>query len=269
MLRVFLDSIDWFDFLAEVVLEAMVVCLLRIGEALPTKLLPKKLTRDDIKFVYKNGKLFEVIIRIYPLKQSVRARKAGHKLPIVIPANAGPYLMTAELLWLLLAVDPTVGDPTTSPMFRKASKLAVTKSRHNPRGDGQVTHNWLLKQYRHKLARSGLIDQARVILFKLHSPRIIGATTMFASGCTDFHMKAKGRWAGDIAYIYSRFCPDMERECVRAMGRTDATPFMESSDAHWASIANWTEDETDLGDVEEFDEGDEPLSDDDTDDDDS
>ena len=132
-----------------------------------------------------------------------------------------------------------------------------------------MTHNWLLKQYRHKLARSGSIDQARVILFKLHSPRIIGATTMFASGCTDFHMKAKGRWAGDIAYIYSRFCPDMERECVRAMGRTDATPFMESSDAHWASIANWTEDETDLGDDEEFDEGDEPLSDDDTDDDDN
>ena len=124
-----------------------------------------------------------------------------------------------------------------------------------------------MKQYRHKLARSGLVDQARVILFKLHSPRIIGATTMFTSGCTDFHMKSKGRWAGDIAYIYSRFCPDMERECVRAMGRTDATPFMESSDAHWASIANWTEDGMDLGDDEEFDDGDEPLSDDDTDDD--
>ena len=85
--------------LAEVVLEAMVVCLMRIGEALPTKLITKKLTRDDIKFVYKNGKLYEVIIRIYPLKQSVRARKAGHKLPIAILANAGPYLMAAELLW--------------------------------------------------------------------------------------------------------------------------------------------------------------------------
>ena len=57
------------------------------------------------------------------------------------------------------------------------------------------------------------------------------------------HMKAKGRWACDIAYIYSRFCPgNMERECVRAIGRTDATPFMEPADAHWASVANWTED---------------------------
>ena len=131
----------------------MVVCLMHIGEALPTKLIPKKLTRDDTKFVHKNGQLYKVIIRIYPLKQSVRARKAGHKLPIVIPANASPYVMAAELLWLLFAVDPTVGNPTTSPMSRKASKLAVTKSRHNPREDGQVTYNWPLKQYRHKLAR--------------------------------------------------------------------------------------------------------------------
>ena len=38
-------------------------------------------------------------------------------------------------------------------------------------------------------------------------------------------------------------------------------------DAHWASIANWTEDDTDLGDDRKFDDGDEPLSDDDTDDD--
>jgi hypothetical protein len=90
-------------FLTEAVLEAMVVCLMRIGEALPTKLLPKKLCRDDVRIVYKDGKLFEAAIRIYPLKQSVRARKAGQKVPIAIPANAGPYLMTAELLWLMVA----------------------------------------------------------------------------------------------------------------------------------------------------------------------
>ena len=77
--EVFLSSIDWFDFLAEVVLKTMVVCLLRIGEALPTKLLPMKLSHGDIRFVYQNGKLFEVDIRICPLKKSVRAQKAGQK----------------------------------------------------------------------------------------------------------------------------------------------------------------------------------------------
>ena len=60
----------------------------------------------------------------------------------------------------------------------------------------------------------------------MHSPRIIGATTLFASGkVTDMHMKSKGRWAGDIAYIYARFCPEMDREAVRAKGQTDASPF--------------------------------------------
>ena len=56
------------------------------------------------------------------------------------------------------------------------------------------------------------------------------------------------------------------------MGRTNASPFMECADSHWASISAWTEDAADLGDVEEFDEGDEALSDDedeDEDDDDS
>ena len=125
-------------------------------------LLPKKLYRDDIKFVYNNGKLAEAVIRIYPLKQPVRARKAGQKTPIVIPANAGPYLMTAELIWLMVAADPAVvGGGKQMPMFRKASKLAVMKARSNLRGDGQVTHDWLLKQYRRKLSENGIRHGSR------------------------------------------------------------------------------------------------------------
>ena len=83
-------------------------------------------------------------------------------------------------------------------------------------------------------------------------------------------MKAKGRWSGDIAYIYSRFCPDMDRDAVRAMGATDATPFLENVDSHWAAITGCIEDSGDLGDAEEFDDGDdddEALSDDDDSDD--
>ena len=87
---------------------------------------------------------------------------------------------------------------------------------------------------------------------------------LFASGkVTDMHMKAKGRWSGDIAYIDARFCPDMDRGSVRAMGMTDASPFLENIDSHWAAIPGWIEDSDDLGDAEEFGDGDEPLSDDD------
>ena len=49
---------------------------------------------------------------------------------------------------------------------------------------------------------------------------------------------------------------------------TDATPFLENVDSHWAAISGWTEDSGDLGDAEEFEDGDEPLSDDDDSDDD-
>ena len=46
----------------------------------------------------------------------------------------------------------------------------------------------------------------------------------------------------------------MDRNAVRAIGCTDATPFMENTDALWATIAAWNEDAADLGDAEEFDE---------------
>ena len=122
------------------------------------------------------------------------------------------------------------------------------------------------------------MDPAKVPLFKLHSPRIVGATTMLASGkVTDMHLKGKGRWSGEIAYIYARFCPDMAyiimiwtgiRDAVRAIGCTGATPFMENTDALRATIAAWTEDDADLGDAEEFGDGDEALSDDEDEDED-
>ena len=48
-------------------------------------------------------------------------------------------------------------------LARGAIRLARAHS--NPRGDGQVTHNWLLKQYRRKLSENGM-GPAKVPLFK-------------------------------------------------------------------------------------------------------
>ena len=64
------------------------------------------------------------------------------------------------------------------------------------------------------------------------------------------------------------FCPDMDREAVRAIGCTDASPFMGNIDSHWATVSAWSEDAADLGDAEEFDNGDEALPDDEDEDDD-
>ena len=60
----------------------------------------------------------------------------------------------------------------------------------------------------------------------------------------------------------------MDRDAAMAMGMTDATPFLENDDSHWAAISGWIEDLGDLGDAEEFEDGDEALSDDDGSDDD-
>ena len=64
--------------------------------------------------------------------------------------------MAAELLWLLLTADPTVGNPTAAPMFRKASKLAVTKLRHNPRGDEKVV-NITRERFKHLAHTEGAL----------------------------------------------------------------------------------------------------------------
>ena len=64
-----------------------------------------------------------------PMPSAVRARKAGKKIPIAIPANSGPFLMTAGLLWLLVACDPTVGNPAQSSI-RARRVLAIFHSRH-------------------------------------------------------------------------------------------------------------------------------------------
>jgi len=53
----------------------------------------------------------------------------------------------------------------------------------------------------------------------------------------------------------------MDRDAARAMGTTDATPFLENADSHWEAATGWNEDSGDLGDAEEFEDGDEALSD--------
>ena len=47
---------------------------------------------------------------IIPLKKSVRDRKFYQKTPIVIPARADPFLQCAELLWMIVPLNPCASD---------------------------------------------------------------------------------------------------------------------------------------------------------------
>ena len=60
-------------------------------------------------------------------------------------------------------------------------------------------------------------------------------------GCTEAQLKAKGRWSSGIAFIYSRVCPQQERDLIRLMASTDATPFLEKGDGFWDSVAHFEE----------------------------
>ena len=94
-------------------------------------------------------------------------------------------------------------------------------------------------------------------LYTMHTPRIVGATTLFFGGCTEAQLKAKGRWSSDIAFIYSRVCPQQERDLVRLIASTDATPFLEKSDEHWNAVAH-SDTTADVDGVDsDLDEGDE------------
>ena len=75
----------------------------------------------------------------------------------------------------------------------------------------------------------------------MHTPRIVGATTLFAGGCTEAELKAKGRWSSDIAFIYARVFPKQERDLIRTMASADATPFLERGDGLWDSVAHFEE----------------------------
>ena len=62
-------------------------------------------------------------------------------------------------------------------------------------------------------------------------------------------------------------CPDMDDRdgAVRQAGRwarpTPRPPFLENAGSHWEAIAGLQEDSGDLGDAEEFGDGEEALSD--------
>jgi len=64
---------------------------------------------------------------------------------------------------------------------------------------------------------------------------------VYGGCCTEAQLKAKGRWSSDIAFIYSRICPQQERDLIRLMASTDATPFLEKGDGFWDSVAHFEE----------------------------
>ena len=230
-------DVDLEEILHQAVIEMMTACLCRVGEAMPTKERMLKISRADLSFCYTHdGFLQEAKVMIIPLKKSVRDRKFDQKVPIVIPSCAGPFMKCTELLWLMSALIPCKADRLSStPLFLRVKNLRAGSS-------NQCTHKWTQDRYQAKLAAlSSEWNIENPKLYTMHTPRIVGATTLFFAGCTEAQLKAKGRWSSDIAFIYSRVCPQQERDLIRMMASTDATPFLEKGDGFWDSVAHFQE----------------------------
>ena len=232
------QHVDMEHVLHRAVVETMVACLCRVGEAMPTKERILKMTHADLSFSYtSDGLLKEAKVMIIPLKKPVRDRKFDQKIPIVIPARAGPFLKCAELLWLMVALVPCPSNRLSStPLFLLRMKNLRAGSVN------QCTHKWTQDRYQAKLAGLDSVwNIQNPKLYTMYTPRIMGATTLFYGGCTEAQLKAKGRWSSDIAFIYSRVCPQQERDLIRIMASTDASPFLQKGGGFWDSVAHFEE----------------------------
>jgi hypothetical protein len=118
-------SVDLEDVLHDTVVETMAAYLCRVGEAMPTKERILKISRADLSFSYtSDGLLEEAKLMMILLKKSVRDRKFDQKTPIAIPARAGPFLKCAELLWMMVALNPCASDRLSStPLFLRLKNL--------------------------------------------------------------------------------------------------------------------------------------------------
>ena len=76
---------------------------------------------------------------------------------------------------------------SSTPLFLRLNNLRAGSS-------DQCTHKWTQDRYQAKLAALGPewnIQNPK--LCTMHTPRIVGATTLFYGGCTEAQLKAKGR----------------------------------------------------------------------------
>ena len=128
----------------------MAACLCHVGEAMPTKERTLKISRADLSLsCTSDGLLEEARLMMIPLKKSVRDRKFDQKIPIAIPARAGPFLKCAELLWMMVALSPCASDRLSStPLFLRLKNLRAGSF-------NQCTHKWTQDRYQAKLASLG------------------------------------------------------------------------------------------------------------------
>ncbi len=131
------------------------------------------------------------------------------KVDIPLVMDQGPNLQALRLcatLALLNSVDGHFGP--TIPFF--------TFPVGSPRAGKPLRPTMVKKLYTAMLTAAGEPNPA--LFDYCHVPRIIGATTLAAAGIGSAGLKAMGRWAGDIAFIYARATRSLLERAQRRAG---------------------------------------------------
>lgn len=152
-------------------------------------------TRADLVFYpEKPDSKRHCIVWLYALKKKGRP----NKVPIYIEEHDGSGSDTYAALRRMVEFDPVPEEEkATTPLFRHQHE--------QPDGSTTSTHinvKYMSELVRRSVARLGFTNLRE---WGAHSARIGGATDLAATGAaSEILLKAKGRWASDIATIYAR-----------------------------------------------------------------
>ena len=229
--------------------------LLRPGEIMPKK---GFISQSDVTFEHDdNGKLISATVMIVPIKRYGKDVGSTAKRPIVIKANRGGALRTAELLEIISMIAPCrPGDEETTPALRFPVAKTAGLNRRDQKSLANLTLRKVMKWYHDKCAAAGVPHHEKVMP---HSFRIGGATALFAAGVTAEEIKTMGRWSSDVYRIYCRLSKERLLRLSHRMSNSRSTQFLNGADGFLSTAT--PAGEQDLEEVEQQEQGQPPDTD--------
>ena len=200
--------------------------LLRPGEIMPKS---GFISQSDVTFDRNDdGKLVSATVMIMPIKRSGRAAGDTTKRPVVIKANRGGALRTAELLEIISMIAPCrPGDEATTPALRFPVTKTAGLNRRDCKSLTNLTLRKVMKWYHEKCGAARVPHHEKVMP---HSFRIGGATALFGAGVTAEEIKTMGRWSSDVYRIYCRLSKERLLRLSHRMSHSRATQFLNGAD---------------------------------------
>ena len=202
--------------------ELMTDGLLRPGEGIQKK---GFISQADITFDRgEDGRVKSATVMIVPIKLKGAHVEDTSKKPILIKADRGGALRSAELLDILNHVCPCErGEEATTPMIRFPVERMQGLNKTQQKSLKNITMPKVMKWFHAKCEAAG-VPQHELIM--PHSFRIAGATMLFRMGVTADEIKTMGRWFSDVYRIYCRLSKERLLELSEKMGSARSTQFV-------------------------------------------